>query len=251
MPRNRSDDDAKPDREAHGDERPWDEARWRKFLRESDVRAARYAELFETLLNDPNRDVKIAHEMGWGDERPRDGDAACDSEGNVDDLDFDAAEFESDSSLDPDEIAELDFLSEIDPNDPELLAEAEADRVALHAIPAYRTGNRLARLVIHALRPFEDVQDERLTAAIEHALIPGAKVAGGHGIGYEDDAICGNIVCNTIALDHARKALFEFTELKDDSVLPAAVVDRILTKVRELVGQLESRIAELRSRVTW
>jgi hypothetical protein len=256
MARKQSDDDGKPNHNPSGDERPWDEARWRKFLRESDVRAARYAELFETLVNDPYRDVKIAHEMGWDEPRRRDvGEfASWNDDSGASDTDPVADELESDDTIeadDADEVARLEFLDEIDPNDPELLAEAEADRKALHAIPAYRTGNQLARLIIHAMRPFEHIEDERLSAAIEHAMIPGAKIAGGHGIGYEHDAICGNIVCNTIALDHARKALVEFNELKDDKVLPGPVIDRILPKVRELITQLETRITELRARVTW
>ncbi len=234
-------DDHLREETADGD-RPWDEARWRRFLMESDIRAARYAELFETLLNDPKRDAKIANEMGWSTPRESQVDIAAEWGEEFSDSDD---EDSSEGDFDP------EFLDEIDPNDPDLLAEAEADRKALHAIPAYRTGNRLARHVILALRPFENINDERIASGVEHAMIPGAKIAGGHGIGYEDDAICGNIVCNTIALDHAQKAVIDFTELKDESILPAAVVDGILTRLNDLVSQLETRISELRARVTW
>ncbi|HEV7297863.1 MAG TPA: hypothetical protein VGN72_00740 [Tepidisphaeraceae bacterium] len=214
------------------DDRPWDENRWRGFLRESDLRAARYAELFETLLDDPHRDLKIAREMGWSD------GSASDERGPGYAADCEGAS---------DEVG----LDEIDPNDPELLAEVEADRRSLNAIPAYRWGRTLASLVIKTLTPFNDVNDDRIAVACEHALTPSAKIAAGHGIGYDDDAICGNIVCNTMALSAARKAHVEFSELKADGVLPTAETDKILKRLDDLATAIEARIAELRARVTW
>jgi hypothetical protein len=56
------------DEEDEEDERPWDEPQWEAFMKESDVRAARFGELFETLIDDPDRDEKIAEEMGWNRE---------------------------------------------------------------------------------------------------------------------------------------------------------------------------------------
>ena len=47
------------------DDRPWDEERWEAFMRESDLRSARYGEILETVMDDPNRDRIIAREMGW------------------------------------------------------------------------------------------------------------------------------------------------------------------------------------------
>jgi hypothetical protein len=214
------------------DDRPWDEARWRGFLRESDLRAARYAELFETLVDDPRRDEKIAHEMGWSN------GSAKDERGPGFAGDADVSDGES-------------ICDEIDPNDPDLLAEVEADRRALNAIPSYRWGRTLASLVIKTLTPYNHVDDDRIASACEHALTPSAKIAAGHGIGYDDDAICGNIVCNTIALASAQKAYTEFAELKADGVLPSPEVDKILKRLADLAVAIESRIAELRSRVTW
>src|SRR5256885_16728602 len=53
----------KPERD-HGDA-PWSEQRWEQFMRESDLRSARFGEIFETVMDDPNRDRIIAREMGW------------------------------------------------------------------------------------------------------------------------------------------------------------------------------------------
>ena len=47
------------------EERPWPKAQWEQLIRQSDVRSAKYGELFETLRDDPDRDGLIAHEMRW------------------------------------------------------------------------------------------------------------------------------------------------------------------------------------------
>ena len=57
------------DADNEADERPWTEAQWEAFMKEGELRSARFSELFETLLDDPDRDAKISREMGW-DEPP-------------------------------------------------------------------------------------------------------------------------------------------------------------------------------------
>src|SRR5687768_16737126 len=56
--RQHDDDDA-------DDDRPWDEERWEAFMRESDLRAARFGEILETVRDEPDRDRIVAKEMGW------------------------------------------------------------------------------------------------------------------------------------------------------------------------------------------
>jgi len=43
----------------------WDEYEWERFLQEQDRKTERYMELLERFIDDPNRDQKIAKEMGW------------------------------------------------------------------------------------------------------------------------------------------------------------------------------------------
>src|SRR4051812_49325285 len=50
---------------AEADDSPWSEDKWEAFMKESDLRSARYCELFETLHDDPDSEEKIAKEMGW------------------------------------------------------------------------------------------------------------------------------------------------------------------------------------------
>lgn len=43
----------------------WDEFRWERFLQEQERNTEKYFELMEKYLDDPDRDQKIAREMGW------------------------------------------------------------------------------------------------------------------------------------------------------------------------------------------
>ncbi len=54
------------------DERPWTEEQWEAFMRRNDLRADRFGELMETLIDDPDRHAKISHEMGW--DKPAEGE---------------------------------------------------------------------------------------------------------------------------------------------------------------------------------
>lgn len=53
------------------EERPWNEALWEEFMKRSDARSTRYGELFENLIDHPDRDEIIHKEIGW-DQQPDD-----------------------------------------------------------------------------------------------------------------------------------------------------------------------------------
>src|SRR5258706_9498504 len=52
------------------DDRPWTEEQWEQLFRESDVRSAKFGEIFETVIDDPDRDAIIEREMGWDLDEP-------------------------------------------------------------------------------------------------------------------------------------------------------------------------------------
>jgi hypothetical protein len=55
------------------DEEPWSEAEWLADQKRRDARAAKYGELLETLLDEPDSEEQIAREMGWDrDDEPED-----------------------------------------------------------------------------------------------------------------------------------------------------------------------------------
>src|SRR4051794_11779959 len=47
------------------EDRPMNEQEGEDFMREGGLRAARYGELLETLIDHPDRDEIVAREMGW------------------------------------------------------------------------------------------------------------------------------------------------------------------------------------------
>jgi|SRR5688500_1101241 len=47
------------------DEKPWSEEEWLADMKRNDARADRFGELLETLRDHPDRDARVAREMGW------------------------------------------------------------------------------------------------------------------------------------------------------------------------------------------
>src|SRR5690606_1185617 len=56
------------------DERPMTEAEWEASMRESEARSARFGDLFETLIDHPDRDEIIGREMGWFEDEDDEGE---------------------------------------------------------------------------------------------------------------------------------------------------------------------------------
>ena len=261
------------------DDRPWDEEKWEAFMRESDLRAARFGELLETLMDEPDRHRIIAKEMGWDwltealDER----DAAKARGEIVDDDDDDdlgvslkaldaapAAEDAKDSdgegALDDDWDDDDDFDFDDDPDeegeDP-AVAGARRRRSLRDEVPAYKLAFEVGMKVHEALKPYstesakgEDF-DERLGKAGIGCHIAAAKLAGGHAMGYDEDVLCGHIVNCKRGLAGAQEAEEALLELKEDGALPAELVDSLLPDVRAVIEAMKARIEELRARVWW
>lgn len=213
-------------------------AEWEAFMRESDLRSARYGELLETLHDDPDCHAKIDREMGWDREHK----AMSDEE---------RAEVSR-------EIDEMNRVCEEALNDPELEAQMQASERDLHAMPAYKLANKACKLVHKVLRPYQRDDDgldadsgELIGEAFIGIAIAGAKIAGGHGIGYEDDSIGGNVVNCKRALAGARQSIEAFEQLVKRNVLSGKQLDRVMPALREAEHAIEARIAELRSRMWW
>jgi hypothetical protein len=76
-------------------------------------------------------------------------------------------------------------------------------------------------------------------------------LAGGHGMGYDDDALCGNIVCCKRSLAGADQCLRGLRALRDRGVAQPEVIDPLIQEGEQVRKLVEERIAELRSRVWW
>ncbi|HMJ90319.1 MAG TPA: hypothetical protein VK530_10905, partial [Candidatus Acidoferrum sp.] len=77
----------------------------------------------------------------------------------------------------------------------------------------------------------------------------GANLAGGHGLGYDDESICGNIVKCRWALsdcEFCREMLEQLHDQTGDERYPKLVEDS-----RRLADSIRERISRLRKRVWW
>jgi hypothetical protein len=210
------------------DNTPWTEEQWEKFMERQDVRSAKYGELLETFMDDPNCDEIIAREMGW--DEPDDEDAEADVE-------------------------LMNAICEAALHDEEIKEFMRRREEALHAMPAYSRSFALGLKVHDALKSYVEAEpeppDEDLITAFSESFIIAAKIARGHGMGEEDRVLCGNIVCCKRSLSAANESLTALESLQARGKIPSEVITPLITECREVRSLVEQRIAELRSRVWW
>jgi hypothetical protein len=137
-------------------------------------------------------------------------------------------------------LAEADADDESDGDDADVNPEVNED---------YATVAKLARRF--AVDVFELGDDLPLNAELLFlsAGKVGANLAGGHGLGYDDDAICGNIVKCRWALsdcEFCREMLEQLHEKTGDERYAKLVEDS-----RALSESISDRITRLRKRVWW
>ena len=150
-----------PDEYEPEDDRPWSEEKWEAFMKEGDLRAARFGELLETFIDHPDRDEIVAREMGWDDLA----DAAAEKKRLGPSLDSggeDEAEVESWRDEDDDVPADGALSAKVDEQreDPAEDADGAGERTdnpfgdddddddgngPVSAIPAYRLGMQVSR----------------------------------------------------------------------------------------------------------
>lgn len=235
------------------DERPWTEEQWEAFMKESDVRADRHGELLETSIDDPDRHEKIAREMGWLD---NDDDEEEERDDDYEMFDEEDAAFElEDHDIPMSEALESDNEGAEEDDDDFDNPRARRDR-EMEGIPAYVIASQVGEEIADALDPWlkrkpQIDDDGRLGEAFIGCHITAAKIAGGHGMGYDDDVLCGNIVNCKRGLAGAHQSRKALVSLRDDKILPAKVVDPLLSRLDQVIKAVEERIAELRSRVWW
>lgn len=219
----------------------WTEEEWEAFLRQADARTAKYQELFETLIDHPSRDAIIAHEMGWEEffEECRSKVDNCDRCADR----FDCEAYEMLRLMEgPDNVDD-------DPESAELLDCFEQ----VKEIPAYLASCSFAVDLEEAFRRHfdDDDADEAIHGALLAAAMAPAQIAGGHGIGYDRHALCGNIANCKRALGNAEACLKHLEDLERRGLLPARCAARLRAENLAVQRAVRRWIEELRSRVWW
>lgn len=231
-------------------DRPMTEAEWERFMQESDARSAKFGELLETLMDHPDRDAIIDQEMGWDEfeDDPEFNEELSELEANVElQKEFDKLDAEDE---DKDEESEDE-----DQDSDEWDEESNRDQELERELPVYGKAYDWGLAVYRALQPFfpqlEQDHDVDLDEALDGSLHVAAKIVGGHGMGTEDHALCGNIVNCRRGLEGASKSMRALESLGSSGHVPLATIQPLLEQGRQVIEMLETHIAELRSRVWW
>ncbi len=210
----------------------WDEEDWERFLQKVDVRTAKYLELFETLNTHPDCDKLIAKEMGW-DHKYEDcnyKNKSCDSCGMRDECHIYDVNQIFDNAVEYDETTESDVKN----------------------IVAY---NKSYKLYIKLSKYFKDRKgvnaDEDVLEAVSASSVIPAKIAGGHGMGYEKDTLCGNIANCKRSLKNARKCIYMLEIVRAKSTCPVSDINILISDAINVEREVIKRIEYLRSRIWW
>jgi len=219
----------------------WDEDDWERFLQLADARAAKFEELFETFFDDPRREEIISHEMGWDDifQQCRSRVDNCEECSDR----FSCEVYEMLRLLEgPDNIDD-------DPEARELIACFDQ----VKEIPAYERAYGFSARLERFLRAHfaDDFEDEALRSALLCAAMVPAQIAGGHGIGYERDSLCGNIANCKRALRSLDACIEGLRDLERRGLIGPRDGLSLQSDAARVRREVERWIEDLRSRVWW
>ena len=220
----------------------WDEHRWESFLRENDRRVDRYmTDLYQFLERNPQPD-------------PRDEDGMLLWKAKL------RSFMEARGWAEPEGPAEEEYEMEDEAEEPPLglndlvsaasfFTDPEDDFEGVHSLPVYNRAVALGTSVLAWANAIPgDLKDSTLVQFCSHIMQIAANIAKGHGIGYEQDMIGGNIACAKRGLGAANNALSLLHELR---VVPYLEEERYITLYEdtfEVRNEVGLHVQELRRR---
>ena len=204
----------------------WDEHRWEEFFRESDKQTEKYSRLLDKYMDHPDRDRKVAEEMGWTHLLDEDGD------GNDEWMD----------EIFPDEFEEGEEWKRLTGYEP-------TDFDSVENLPLYK---KAFEFTIGAMEMVDeqlaDVEDKSVHTFCRSVTIPPAKIAGGFGMGFEMEGLGGNIANCKRGLNAANKMLDSLYEIGDKELLDHDLYLELHGQAKEVRDELAVYIVELRER---
>lgn len=213
----------------------WDEEDWERFLQKADVRNAKYIELFETLHNHPDCDGLIAKEMGW-DHKYKDCDdknKSCDDCEKSNECHIYEINQIFDNSIGYDETTERDVED-------------------VKKITAYKKSYEFCIRLRKYFKNSKGIDtDENIIEAISASSIVSAKIAGGHGMGYGKDLLCGNIANCKRSLKNARKCIYSLELVRANALFPESEINILISEAIKVEREVIKWIEELRSKIWW
>ena len=222
------------------EEEIWDEHRWEAFLRESDRRVDRYMrDLYVFLQRHPQPDSDDEERLLLWKSRLR---AYMESRGWADPEFPLGPEAESEFDEPPADLEDLISAANF-------FSEPDEDDTGANTIPVYPDAVALGTSVLawaHAL-PGE-VKDSTLVQYCSHVMQVAANLAKGHGIGYEQDMIGGNIACVKRGLASANAALSLLKEMRAASYMDEVTYLRLFEETFEIRNEVGLYVQDLRRR---
>ncbi len=215
----------------------WDEHQWEDFLRQSDRRADLYMRYWDEYVRrtpPPPEDAPeeqreawehglhayLARKMGWHE-----------------DADLSALE---DSDAEPGDPSEAWKAG---------LGEDYPEAQDARGLPLYQRALAFGIAVIEwADTVPEDAKDTALVDFCSNALQVGAKVGGGHGMGYELESLGGNIAVTKRGLWAANRALAALHQLRAASFMDGATYRQLYEMGYELRNAVGLHVQWLRER---
>src|SRR3989338_6627986 len=137
----------------------------------------------------------------------------------------------------------------VEPEAPEEDVEGDDFR----QIPVYQLAYAFSLAVLDYVKRCDALkpgQDPLVNELGRHGLRIAADIAGGHGLGYEEETLCGNIVKNRWALSHTVEAKRLLRQLAERDGMTAELGE-LAAQLPPIIKALEERIAELRAKVWW
>lgn len=217
----------------------WDEHQWEDFLRESDRRTDLYMRYWDEYVRrtpPPPEDAPperheawerglhayLVRKMGWN--------------GN-EDLPLWLEDFDAEPE---DEEGEAWKVG---------LGDAYPEAQDVHGLPLYQRAFAFGSAVMDWAETVpEDAKDTVFVDFCSNALQVGAKVAGGHGMGYELDALGGNIAITKRGLRAANRALAALRQLRAEPFMDEAVYRRLYEQTYEVRNAVGLHVQHLRER---
>ncbi|MBT3878389.1 MAG: hypothetical protein HOI47_33040 [Candidatus Scalindua sp.] len=214
----------------------WDEEDWERFLQKADVRTAKYLELFETLHNHPDCDTLIAKEMGWIHK-------------------YEGCVYNDNESCDSCEKrgeCRIYEINQIFDNSTEYEETIEGEVEDVKNIVAYKKSYEFYIKLSKYFKNREGVgTDEDILDAISASSIIPAKIAGGHGMGYERDMLCGNIANCKRSLKNAKICVYMLEIVRAKSTFPERDINILISEAIKVEREVFKWIEYLRSRIWW
>ncbi len=222
----------------------WDEFDWETYLRASDARAAKYAELLEKYRDSPDAEERIDKEMGWDEEsrqrRYEEAQARGEDVLSEEEMNASLAEAESNAQepLVPDPHTEgVDWVR----TGAEGIAHPLQHRCTESAMELWHACNE---------RGLTKGSDPDLCDLLSEFQITGAKLAGAlHSLAYGRGPMEGGFIvaCLKRALGHLHAAQAALAKVAPKNLVPEPALDharRELFGIREGILALMKRFRE-------